>query len=83
MYYNFCKIHKTPRVPPAVQAGVADRVWDVVDIVKLVEDKEPKPGKRGPYKKSRIANSHLLRCNVEAGWKRLSPYEGSTRCSLR
>jgi IS1 family transposase len=51
MYYNFCKIHKTLRVTPAMQAGVSDHVWDVVDIVKLVEDAEPKPGKRGSYKK--------------------------------
>ncbi len=51
MYYNFCKIHKTLRVTPAMEAGVSDRVWDVVDIVKLVEDAEPKASKRGPYKK--------------------------------
>jgi IS1 family transposase len=51
MYYNFCKIHKTLRVTPAMEAGVSDRIWDVVDIVKLVEDAEPKSGKRGPYKK--------------------------------
>jgi len=51
MYYNFCKIHKTLRVTPAMEAGVSDRVLDVVDIVKLVEDVEPKPGKRGRYKK--------------------------------
>jgi IS1 family transposase len=51
MYYNFSKIHKTLRVTPAMEAGVSDRVWDVVDIVKLVEDAEPKPSKRGPYKK--------------------------------
>jgi hypothetical protein len=51
MYYNFCKIHKTLRVTPAMEAGVSDRVWDVVDIVKLIEGAEPKAGKRGPYKK--------------------------------
>ncbi len=51
MYYNFCKIHKTLRVTPAMQAGVSDRVWDVVDIVKLVETAEPAPKKRGSYKK--------------------------------
>jgi hypothetical protein len=55
MYYNFCKIHKTLRITPAMEAGVSDRVWDVVDIVKLVEDAEPKPVKRGPYKKRSIA----------------------------
>jgi hypothetical protein len=51
MYYNFCKIHKTLRVTPAMEACVSDRVWDVVDIVKLVEAAEPAPKKRGPYKK--------------------------------
>jgi hypothetical protein len=51
MYYNFCKLHKTLRITPAMQAGVSDHVWDVVHIVKLVEDAEPKPRKRGPYKK--------------------------------
>jgi len=50
MYYNFVRIHKTLRVTPAMEAGVSDRVWDVCDIVKLVEDAEPSPTKRGPYK---------------------------------
>jgi hypothetical protein len=54
MYYNFCKIHKTLRVTPAMQAGVSERLWDVVDIVKLVEEAEAKPGKRGPYKKRAV-----------------------------
>ncbi len=51
MYYNFVRIHKTLRVTPAMAAGVADRLWEIADIAKLVEDAEPKPGKRGPYKK--------------------------------
>lgn len=34
-----------------MEAGVSDRVWDVVDIVKLVEANEDGPKKRGPYKK--------------------------------
>lgn len=36
------------------QVGVSDRVWDAVDIVKLVEEAGPKPGKRGPYKKAAV-----------------------------
>jgi hypothetical protein len=36
-------------------AGVSDRLWEIGDIVKLVEDAEPKLGKRGPYK-GRSAN---------------------------
>ena len=51
MNYNFCKVHKTLRVTPAMEAGVASRVWDVEDIVALLEAVEPKGKKRGPYKK--------------------------------
>lgn len=51
MYYNFCRIHKTLRVTPAMAAGVTNRLWKVDDIVALIEDSEPAPGPRGPYKK--------------------------------
>lgn len=51
MYYNFVRIHKTLRVTPAMAAGVSDRLWDITDIAKLVEDAEAKPSKRGPYRK--------------------------------
>ncbi len=51
MYYNFVRIHKTLRVTPAMAAGVADRLWEIADIAKLVEDAEAQPTKRGPYKK--------------------------------
>ena len=51
MYYNFVRIHSTLRITPAMAAGVSDRLWEIGDIAKLVEDAEPKPSKRGPYKK--------------------------------
>jgi len=31
-------------------AGVADRLWDIGDIAKLVEAAETKPGKSAPYR---------------------------------
>jgi len=49
MYYNFVRIHSTLRMTPAMAAGVSDRLWEIGDIVKLVEDAERKPSKRGPY----------------------------------
>ena len=39
MHYNFCRIHKTLRVTPAMAAGVTDRVWDVSDIAALLDSK--------------------------------------------
>ena len=55
MFYNFVRIHKTLRVTPAMAAGVTDRLWEMEDIVALVDANEPMPKKRGPYKK-RISN---------------------------
>lgn len=53
MYYNFCRIHSTLRVTPAMEARVTDRLWNVSDIVKLLEAEEEKADRtRGPYNKS-------------------------------
>jgi hypothetical protein len=40
MYYNFVRIHKTLRVTPAMAAGVTDKLWDVSDIVTILEKRE-------------------------------------------
>lgn len=50
VFYNWVRIHKTLRVTPAMAAGLTDRLWDVKDIVALVEAAEAPPKKRGPYK---------------------------------
>lgn len=34
MFYNFGRIHKTLRVTPAMEAGVADQVWSLEEIAK-------------------------------------------------
>jgi hypothetical protein len=51
MCYNFVKIHTKLRMSPAMAAGVSNTLWEIGDIVKLVEAAEAKPAKRGPYKK--------------------------------
>lgn len=40
MNYNFCRIHKTLRVTPAMAAGVTDRLWEIGDVVRVLEDWE-------------------------------------------
>jgi hypothetical protein len=40
MFYNFVRIHPTLRVTPAMAAGVTDRVWEIADIVRLVEERQ-------------------------------------------
>lgn len=54
MYYNFVRIHSKLRITPAMAAGVSDRLWEVADIVALVEAAETAsaPKVRGSYKKT-------------------------------
>ena len=37
MYYNFVRIHKTLRVTPAMAAGVTDKLWEISDVVAMLE----------------------------------------------
>lgn len=48
-YYNFCKIHTTLRVTPAMEAGLMKDVMSIEDIVNLAKIEAPKT--RGEYKK--------------------------------
>ena len=32
-YYNFCRIHKTLRVTPAMETGITSRVWTLADLL--------------------------------------------------
>jgi hypothetical protein len=49
-FYNFVRIHKTLKMSPAMAAGIADTLWSMEDIAKLIEPTAPV--KRGPYKKT-------------------------------
>ncbi len=50
-FYNFCRIHKTLRVSPAMAAGITDRLWSLEDIVARIDAMAPPPKPRGPYSK--------------------------------
>ncbi len=49
-FYNFCRIHKTLRMTPAMAAGITDRLWSLEDIVARIDADAPAPKPRGPYK---------------------------------
>ena len=50
VWYNFIRIHKSLRVTPAMEAGLSKTVWDMEDLVRIMDERAPKPGPRGPYK---------------------------------
>lgn len=37
MHYNFCRVHQTLRCTPAMEAGIADHVWSIEEIVGMLD----------------------------------------------
>jgi IS1 family transposase len=37
MHYNYCKIHTTLRVTPAMEAGLTDHVWEIEELLALLD----------------------------------------------
>lgn len=40
MYYNFIRIHQTLKITPAMAAGVTDKLWEMDDLVVMLEQWE-------------------------------------------
>jgi len=51
VHYNFCRIHKSLRVTPAMPAGLTDELMNMSHIVNLIDDAEAAPKKRGPIRR--------------------------------
>jgi IS1 family transposase len=50
-FYNYIRQHASlNKWTPAMAAGLDTRLWDFADVVKLIDDREGPPKKRGPYK---------------------------------
>jgi hypothetical protein len=37
MHYNYCKIHSMLRVTPATEAGLTDHVWEIEELLALLD----------------------------------------------
>jgi hypothetical protein len=40
-HYNFCRVHKTLRVTPAMEAGLTDHVWTLEELCALLPEENP------------------------------------------
>jgi hypothetical protein len=40
-HYNFCRIHSSLRVTPAIQAGLTDHVWSLEELCALLPQRKP------------------------------------------
>jgi IS1 family transposase len=56
MYYNFVRVHQTLRVTPAMAGGVTDRLWEVSDIIRLLEEREGRIS--GEEKQDRLSRAY-------------------------
>jgi hypothetical protein len=36
MHFNFCRVHKTLRVTPAMEAGLTNHVWSIDELLRLI-----------------------------------------------
>ena len=58
-YYNFVRLHQTLRITPAMAAGVSNKLWEMGDVVKLLED----------YESKRIEHKRLTAITPLGAWK--------------
>lgn len=50
-FYNWCRIHKTLRVSPAMSAGLTTKLLSFEDLIERMDAVAPKPGRPTTYKK--------------------------------
>ena len=55
MHYNFIRIHQTLRCTPTMEAGITDRLWEIDDLLELIDANAPKPNRPKTYKKRNIS----------------------------
>lgn len=66
MFYNFCRIHQTLRVTPAMAAGVTDRLWEISDIAAMLDarDLAIATQKRGTYRKRLVTDENVIKARL-------------------
>lgn len=69
MFYNFVRVHQTLKMTPAMAAGVTDRLWDVSDLVKVLEDWEVSRAKEPTFEveENRIGGGYFVRATFPTG----------------
>lgn len=55
MHYNFIRVHQTLRCTPAMEAGITDKLWEIEDLLELMDANAPKPNRPKTYKKNQIS----------------------------
>jgi IS1 transposase len=70
MYYNFVRIHQALKVTPAMAAGVTTRLWEMTDIVAMLEDWEAERARVKPIfevREAAIGDSPYVQVSMPDG----------------
>jgi IS1 family transposase len=69
MFYNFVRVHQTLKVSPAMAAGVTDKLWEISDIVKVLEDWEAQQDSEPSFEieANRIGDGYFVRVTFPTG----------------
>lgn len=69
MFYNFVRVHQTLKVSPAMAAGVTDRLWDISDIVQVLEAWEAQRATEPAFdvEANGIGDGHFVRATFPTG----------------
>jgi IS1 family transposase len=69
MFYNFVRIHQTLKVTPAMAAGVTDKLWEISDIVQVLEDFESQRKTEPLFEieRERIGKDYFVRATLANG----------------
>jgi IS1 family transposase len=70
MFYNFVRVHQTLKVSPAMAAGVTDRLWEISDLVTMLEAWEALHARIEPkfeIEANRIGDGHFVRITMPNG----------------
>jgi IS1 family transposase len=66
MYYNFCRVHSTLRVTPAMESSISDHVWSIQELCSLL------PTKTSPTKA--IDKALVMKALEISGYEREVPF---------
>ena len=61
-FYNFCRIHKSLRMTPAMAAGLSSELRDLTWIVELIDARSPRPNRPKTYRKQ-ISRVLRIQCD--------------------
>ena len=69
MFYNFVRIHQTLKVTPAMAAGVTDKLWEISDVVQVLEDFEAQRKAEPSFEieRERIGKEYFVRATLANG----------------